>query len=212
MTSSTTWSARMGPPAAIRPTSGTIAVSVALASSDTDSVRRPAQPAASPTPADFAVPVVQGERHQHFHGPRPLGIAPQVAELFQLGELMGHAGQAGQADGVADFPHGRRVAVVVDRTLDGLQDLLLPDGESLGGPLRLRAPLGSLAVGGLCCHVRQRLSVPARPLWLQLPGTSGLKMSDPADQLQKWLFCDFKRRPATRLFQTFVLASLDNVR
>ncbi|MET1065335.1 MAG: hypothetical protein ABWX85_10235, partial [Arthrobacter sp.] len=30
----------------------------------------------------------------------------------------------------------------------------------------------------------------ARPPWLQLPGTSGLKMSDPADQLQKWLFID----------------------
>jgi hypothetical protein len=26
--------------------------------------------------------------------------------------------------------------------------------------------------------------------WLQLPGTSGLKMSGPADQLQKWLFFD----------------------
>jgi hypothetical protein len=48
--------------------------------------------------------------------------------------------------------------------------------------------------------------------WLQLPGTSGLKMSDPADQLQKWLFFDSKRRPAMRLFQTFVLASLDFVR
>jgi hypothetical protein len=38
------------------------------------------------------------------------------------------------------------------------------------------------------------------------------EMSDPADQLQKWLFFDFKRRPATRLFQTFVLASLDFIR
>jgi hypothetical protein len=47
---------------------------------------------------------------------------------------------------------------------------------------------------------------------LQLPGTSGLKMSDPADQLQKWLFFDFKRRPVMRLFQTFVLASLDFIR
>ena len=133
-----------------------------------------AQAAGLLDPEIFAVPSsrVSGISTSMARG--ALGVAPQVAELLELRELVGDAGEAGQADGVADFAHGRRVAVVRHGALDGFQDLLLPDGEALGG----RAACG---LRGWPC--RRWLVLPcsptpfrsARPPWLRLPGTSGLK-------------------------------------
>jgi hypothetical protein len=57
-------------------------------------------------------------------------VAAQEALALQRHQLMGHGGGAGQADGLADLPHARRVAPALDGIPDHLDDAALPLGES----------------------------------------------------------------------------------
>lgn len=88
---------------------------------------------------------------EHFECARTVGIAPEVAGELELVELVGHARQRGEPDGVADLAHARRVAAARDRTLDHLED----------GDL-LRAQTLAAARPACCLHVvdvgAQRLS------------------------------------------------------
>src|SRR5699024_764493 len=70
------------------------------------------------------------ERVDHFDGPRALRIAADVAEAFELRELMGHAGQRGESGGLADLAHARRVAVGDDGAFDGLEDQALTGSQA----------------------------------------------------------------------------------
>ena len=145
MTSSTIWSARTGPPAAIRPTSGTIAASMASAISVGCSRSGPL--------GGTQLVVVESKGQQDLHRAWPLRIPPQVPDPLQLRELVGDARQAREAHRVSDLAHGRGIAVGADRPLDRLQDLLLPGGHPLGHLAPSRAATGGehrgSQVGGL---------------------------------------------------------------
>src|SRR6478735_895098 len=66
-------------------------------------------------------------------GPRPVRVASQVALGDEGVELVGDARRAGEADGVADLAHARRVAAPVDGVADDLEHPPLADGETVAG-------------------------------------------------------------------------------
>src|SRR5690625_1735738 len=66
----------------------------------------------------------------HFDGPRALRIAADIAETFELRELMGHARQRGESGGLAYLAAARRVAVGYDGAFDGLEGQTLTGSEA----------------------------------------------------------------------------------
>jgi hypothetical protein len=78
---------------------------------------------------------------EHLEGARTVGVALEEALLLEHLELVGDAGGAGQADGVADLPHAGRVAPLLDRVLDVGEHADLARGEAG----RVRGAVGELA-------------------------------------------------------------------
>ena len=139
-TSSICCSAVIGMPAAIRPTSGTIA--------------------ASPTgTADVGL---DGRRGRHadddLERARPLRVAAEVAGQLELLQLVGDARERREPDGVADLAHARRVAAGRDRPLDHLEDRLLLRRSA---SVRRRVPAARSRVSVLLGH-RSSSSAPRR--------------------------------------------------
>src|SRR5690606_17432427 len=66
-------------------------------------------------------------------GPGRGGVAPEVAPALQGGEVGVHGGGGGEADGLADLAHRRRVAVLARVPLDDLEDLSLAVRQWLRG-------------------------------------------------------------------------------
>ncbi len=83
---------------------------------------------------------------------RAVRVAPQVALALERHELVLDRRRAGQADGVADLAHARRVAALLDAGADGLEHEPLTRGEAV-------------AVGGAVregVHAREVVPVPRR--------------------------------------------------
>jgi len=90
---------------------------------------------------------------------RAVRVAPQPPLLLQHGELVGHRRGGGEADGLSDLAHRRRVAPPVDGVADDLQDPAL----ALGQPVAVGAAVGEGAHGGraaLRLRLRRRAARP----------------------------------------------------
>ena len=136
-TSSIDSSARIGPPAAMRP--------------EQRHVGRggPGQPGGGL--------LVGVDRGAHVHRARARRVAAQEALPLQLLELVGDRGRGDQADGLADLAHGRRVAVLLHPLPDDREDALLAAaqvgrlqvaGEALVAATARRGPAPAGAAGG----------------------------------------------------------------
>ncbi len=121
--SSTCSSARIGPPAAMRPTSGTM-VGVGEGVADAGRVVVGVVGVGDRAPGGHQL----GD--EHLEGPRPVGVALDEALLLQHAQLVGDAGGAGQADQLADLADARRVAALLDRLAQHVEDALLPRGQA----------------------------------------------------------------------------------
>ena len=160
-TSSILSSARIGPPAAIRPTTGTyVAVGIAsptpVSSNDVSSAGRD-RPAGGHQ---------LGE--EHLERARPVGVAAYEPLLLQHLELVGHARGAGQPDRLADLAHARRVAALLHVVLE------VRRGSAAGAGSARSRPEGRREARRPCC------SMPCSP-WR----TPVLGMSTRADS--RWL-------------------------
>src|SRR6516225_1707928 len=85
----------------------------------------------------------------HLHGPGPSQVPVQVPLALQDAELVRDARRVGQADRLADLPHGRRIAAFLHRLPDRAEDLALPPGQHVVGigPVgRLRGNYGTAAL------------------------------------------------------------------
>ena len=123
-------SARIGPPAAIRPTTGTL-VGIGAESP---------KPVSSYDVSDAEPIDLRAHRlgQDDLEGTGEAGVLLEEALLLQHPELVGDARSARQTDGLADLPHARRIAALVDAVLDVLQHPLLPRRE----PGCVRRPVG----------------------------------------------------------------------
>ena len=77
---------------------------------------------------------------EHLEGTGPVRVALEEALLLEDLQLVGDAGGAGQAHGLTDLAHARRVAARLDGLLDVRQHLHLARGQ----PGRVRGPVGQL--------------------------------------------------------------------
>jgi hypothetical protein len=56
-------------------------------------------------------------------------MARGLAELLEVGQMRVHGGRRGEAHGLADVAHRRRIAVLRGVALDEVEDLLLALGQ-----------------------------------------------------------------------------------
>jgi hypothetical protein len=66
----------------------------------------------------------------HYECSRSIGIASQMSELLQRGELVRDAAGGGKSNAVADLANARGVAPVGDRGADHVEDRTLSGGET----------------------------------------------------------------------------------
>ena len=119
-TSSTACSARIGPPAAIRPTQRDVGRAAAPWRPPHGGQRRARRPRARLSP---------GSRTSRARG--PVGVAAQPALLLQHRQLVGDRGRRGQADRLADLADRGRVAAALDRVADDLEHSALALGQAV---------------------------------------------------------------------------------
>src|SRR5690606_7814836 len=73
---------------------------------------------------------------QYFESTGTIGVPTQVTAEFELVELVGHARQGGEPDGVTDLAHAGRIPSPGDRALDELKNGLLLVTQALAPPGR----------------------------------------------------------------------------
>ena len=66
----------------------------------------------------------------HFDGTRLVGVALQVAEFLQRGEVVVHRGRRRQPDGLANLAHRRGISALAHAVFDVDENLALTIGES----------------------------------------------------------------------------------
>ncbi len=136
--SSTCSVARIGPPAAMRPTSGTL-VAWGMCVADAGLVERALDGAAHRATGGHDV------GQEDLEGARPVGIALDVAERLEGAELVRDGRRAGEADRRTDLAHARRIAALLDLVAQELEHLALPRGQPGG----VRGPVGKLGDIGI---------------------------------------------------------------
>ena len=57
------------------------------------------------------------------------GVAAQIAQLFEGLQMRVDGRSGGEADGLTDLPHRRRVAALAQLLLDHVEDALLTGGQ-----------------------------------------------------------------------------------
>ena len=132
-TSSTACSARIGPPAAIRPTQRHVGRG---GRGRSRGARR------APLGAGGERRRVAGQ--PHVERARPVRVAPQPALLLQHRQLVGDRRRRGQPDRLADLADRGRVAAALDRVADDLEHPAL----ALGQPVAVGTPVGEGAHRG----------------------------------------------------------------
>ena len=111
-TSSTRSSARIGPPAAIRPSTGTCTGAGYASPIPVSSKSRP-RPAERCGAGRGRTAALAGQ--QHLERPRPVRVAAQESLGLQHLELVGDAGRRGQPDRVTHLADARRIAAALHR-------------------------------------------------------------------------------------------------
>ena len=75
---------------------------------------------------------------EHLDGARELGIAANVAHIFESAKLMGDRRERRKTHHIANLAHGRRIALLFNLGADRVKNLLLARGQRRAG---------------CCCHI-----------------------------------------------------------
>ena len=80
-------------------------------------------------PGRDRLPHVGGRPVEQLDRPRLGGVASQLARTLEVGQVRVHGRGGGEADGLADVPHRRRIPEVRRIAFDEVEDLLLALGQ-----------------------------------------------------------------------------------